>query len=47
MNILGYVKTYREYLKTPKGKYDAKDYAKAAICFFATMLLVLTVVAKG
>ena len=47
MKILGYAKTYIEYLKTPKGKRDAIDYAKAAICFFLTTLLILFIAILG
>lgn len=38
--IAGYIKTIRQYLKTPKGRHDFWDYLKAAIIISLTMLLV-------
>ena len=46
MKLLWYVKTYREYLKTKKGSRDARDYAKAAVCFLLTTIFVLIMIVK-
>lgn len=35
--ILGYLRTLRQYLATPKGAFDARDYLKAALLMLASM----------
>ena len=37
--MFGYCRTLREYLRTPKGRHDALDYAGAAGAILFTALL--------
>ena len=41
--IAGYLRTIRNYLKTPKGKHDTLDYLKAFALIVLTTLIVLEV----
>ena len=35
--VRGYLRTIRQYLATPKGAHDSRDYAKAAALILLTM----------
>lgn len=37
--IFGYLRTLRQYLSTPKGAFDARDYLKAAMLMAVSMVL--------
>ncbi|SFT74262.1 hypothetical protein SAMN02910356_01890 [Selenomonas sp. GACV-9] len=36
--LTGYVRTIRQYLATPKGCHDAKDYGRALLYMLLTMV---------
>ena len=41
---MGYLRTLRNYLRTPKARHDLKDYARAfAIIFFITLIVVMVI----
>lgn len=37
----GYIRTVRQYLATPKGARDARDYARAAALILLTMAVTM------
>lgn len=41
--IVGYLRTIRNYWKTPKGRHDILDYLKAIVMIVLTTLIVLEV----
>ena len=41
--ILGYLRTIKNYLRTPKGRHDTLDYLKAFIIIILTTLIVMVV----
>ena len=47
--IGGYVRTIRQYLATPKGAHDSRDYGRAILLILLTiiLLLVLLIVGEG
>ena len=47
--ICGYIRTIRQYLATPKGAYDSRDYGEAILLILITisLLLVLLAVLEG
>ena len=36
-HLSGYYRTLRQYLATPKGTHDSRDYARAALWMLVTM----------
>ncbi|MBQ1919730.1 MAG: hypothetical protein II430_07050 [Selenomonas sp.] len=38
--LYGYIRTWRAYVKTPKGSHDTRDYGRALLLIAATVLLV-------
>lgn len=44
MNVRGYLRTMRQYLATPKGAFDVKDYLRAAGFMFLSMAVLAFVV---
>ncbi|MBR6012836.1 MAG: hypothetical protein IK062_03510 [Selenomonadaceae bacterium] len=42
-NFLGYLKTIKNYLQTPKGRHDFFDYLRAGLLIFFTTLIVILV----
>ncbi|MDD6134530.1 MAG: hypothetical protein PUB49_07470 [Selenomonadaceae bacterium] len=44
MNCLkGYIRTIKQYLATPKGSHDAKDYGRGILLIIVTMGMVLVI----
>lgn len=41
--ILGYLRTIKNYLQTPKGRHDTLDYLKALVLIVLTTLIVMVV----
>ncbi|MBR1807700.1 MAG: hypothetical protein IJ774_15115 [Selenomonadaceae bacterium] len=42
--FLGYVRTLKNYLRTPKGHHDIKDFARAgAVILFTSLIIYLLV----
>ncbi|WP_199663296.1 hypothetical protein [Mitsuokella sp. AF33-22] len=35
--MIGYLRTLRQYLKTPKGAFDARDYLQAVLLMLLSM----------
>lgn len=35
--MIGYLRTLRQYLKTPKGAFDARDYLRAVLLMLLSM----------
>ena len=42
--FFGYVRTLRNYLHSPKGSHDFKDYARALVIILLTALIIFLVV---
>ncbi len=38
--LSGYYRTLRQYLSTPKGAHDSRDYARALMLILLTMVIV-------
>ena len=47
MNIIGYIRTYLMYLKTPKGRFDSLDYFKALTLIIFTIVIILGIIYLG
>ncbi|WP_173664043.1 hypothetical protein [Selenomonas sp. ND2010] len=48
MNCLkGYIRTIRQYLATPKGSHDAKDYGRAIVLIVVTIGIVMAILMGG
>lgn len=47
MKIIGYIRTYLMYLKTPKGKLDSQDYLKALALMIFTIMIILGIIYLG
>ncbi|MBP8599178.1 MAG: hypothetical protein KBI24_08220 [Selenomonas sp.] len=45
--LTGYLRTMRQYLATPKGRHDSRDYARAVLLIVLSMLLVWLVLLIG
>jgi hypothetical protein len=45
--LTGYGRTLRQYLATPKGRHDARDYSQAVLIILLTMLVALLVCWRG
>ena len=41
--FFGYLRTLRNYLKTPKGRHDTLDYLKALILIVLTTLILVVI----
>ncbi|SDP36624.1 hypothetical protein [Selenomonas ruminantium] len=39
-HLSGYYRTLRQYLATPKGAHDSRDYARALLIMLLTMVVV-------
>ncbi|BAL84029.1 hypothetical protein SELR_23210 [Selenomonas ruminantium subsp. lactilytica TAM6421] len=39
-HLSGYYRTLRQYLATPKGAHDSRDYARALLLMLLTMVVV-------
>lgn len=44
--IRGYLRTLKNYLRTPKARHDLKDYARAVAMIFATTALVIFILQR-
>ncbi len=38
--LVGYIRAWRAYVKTPKGAHDTRDYGRALLLVAATVLLI-------
>ena len=45
--IGGYIRTIRQYLATPKGAHDSKDYGRAILLILLSIIVLLALVAVG
>ena len=45
--FFGYVQTLRNYFRTPKGRHDIKDYARATCIIFLTALIIFIIGKAG
>ncbi|MBQ6298094.1 MAG: hypothetical protein IJK81_10510 [Selenomonadaceae bacterium] len=43
---MGYLRTLRNYLRTPKARHDLKDYARAGCIIFSTALIIFLIVRR-
>ena len=43
---MGYLRTLRNYLQTPKARHDLKDYARAGLLILLTALIVALIVRR-
>lgn len=43
---MGYLRTLRNYLRTPKARHDFKDYARAGCLILFTALIVALIVRR-
>ena len=43
-NLVGYARTLRNYLRTPKARHDFKDYVRAVLMILATTLIIFLAV---
>lgn len=41
---MSYLRTLRNYLRTPKARHDLKDYARAGLIILFTALMILILV---
>lgn len=46
-NLRGYVRTLRNYFRTPKARHDFKDYARALAIIFLTALFIAFLIGKA
>lgn len=42
-SLYGYIRTVKQYLATPKGSHDAKDYGRAVLLIVMTIGVVLAI----
>lgn len=43
---MGYLRTLKNYLQTPKARHDLKDYARAGLLILLTALIVALIVRR-
>ena len=43
---MGYFRTLKNYLRTPKARHDLKDYARAGLLILLTALIVALIVRR-
>ena len=43
MKIFGYLKAFKNYWQTPKGRHDFLDYLRAGIIIFLTAIMVMLI----
>ena len=43
--ICGYIRTIRQYLATPKGAHDSKDYGRAILLILLSIIVLLALLA--
>lgn len=43
---MGYLRTLKNYLRTPKARHDLKDYARAGCMILFTALIVLLIIRR-
>ena len=43
---MGYLRTLRNYLRTPKARYDFKDYARALCVILLTALIIFMILRR-
>ena len=44
--VPNYLRTLRNYLRTPKARHDIKDFARAALIIFSTALIIFILVRR-
>lgn len=47
LDLCGYYRTLRQYLATPKGAHDSRDYARAVLLIVLTMVLCYLLIYLG
>ncbi len=47
MNLKGWYRALREYLRTPKGAFDFKDYLRALLLIILTCALIIMILQIG
>ncbi|MBR3498148.1 MAG: hypothetical protein IKO05_04055 [Selenomonadaceae bacterium] len=43
---MGYLRTLRNYFRTPKARHDLKDFARAALIIFSTAIIIFILVRR-
>ena len=44
--IRGYLRTLKNYLRTPKARHDLKDYARALVMILLTTLIIALIIRR-
>ena len=47
MRLLGWYRAFRDYLGTPKGAFDFKDYLRALLLIILTCALLISLIYAG
>ena len=47
MNFRGYLRTLKNYLRTPKARHDIKDFARAGAVILFTSLIIYLIVRRA
>ncbi len=44
---MGYLRTLKNYLRTPKARHDLKDYARAGMLILLTAAIIMFIIGKA